>query len=134
MKYVPRQRKALWFRALHGDKPNSKVIRRIRPVSKIRNRRLRAYALQARLWKEGRECEARGLRSTSGKPLCSNRAHLCTEVHHRHGRVGDLLLATDTWIGLCATAHRFAHDHPAEAKALGLIGDGPWNHQPREKV
>ena len=127
----PKQQKALWYRQRYGDKPKAKPVRRIRPVSKIRSKRLRTYALQAALWKAGRLCECQGVKA-NGKAICSNRPHLCEEVHHRNGRVGDLLLATDTWVAVCSRAHRFVHDNPAEAKRLGLIGEGPWNHQPRE--
>jgi hypothetical protein len=122
--------KALWYQQRHGTKEKLRKIRRIQPLSKIRNKAMRVYAFQARLWKEGRECECAGLKDSTGRTICANRPHLCSEVHHRRGRAGKLLLDTRFWVALCDKSHRFVHDNPAEARAIGLI-EGPWNHQPK---
>jgi hypothetical protein len=48
-----------------------------------------------------------------------------TELHHRAGRVGKLLLADWLYLPACATCHRWLH-----AKARGWIV-GPWNTMPK---
>ena len=56
--------------------------------------------------------------------------HPTTEVHHRVGRVGKLLLDEQHWSAVCAEAHRFIHDNHTIALAAGVIGEGPWNKAP----
>ena len=45
---------------------------------------------------------------------------LATEVHHRRGRVGALLLAVEHWSPLCHDCHVWATGHPAAAYELGI--------------
>lgn len=48
---------------------------------------------------------------------CRNAA---TEIHHKRGRVGALLLDVTTWLGLCAPCHHRATVNPAEAIEAGV--------------
>lgn len=48
---------------------------------------------------------------------CVNAA---TEVHHKRGRVGDLLLDTNLWLGLCRAHHAWITEHPAAAYEMGV--------------
>lgn len=43
-----------------------------------------------------------------------------TEVHHRKGRVGALLLDQSHWSALCRDHHAWVTEHPAEAVAMGI--------------
>src|SRR4051812_46224280 len=52
-----------------------------------------------------------------------------TEIHHTRGRIGRLYLATQYWVGVSEEAHTWIHNHPAAARALGLVCQlGKWNH------
>lgn len=44
-----------------------------------------------------------------------------TDIHHRKGRVGGWLNATETWLAVCREAHNWIHNHPKEARQLGLL-------------
>jgi hypothetical protein len=56
-----------------------------------------------------------------------------TEVHHTRGRLGALLTAEQFWCALCAACHRWVHDNPIEARAVGLLCEnGEWNTVPNQ--
>lgn len=81
----------------------------MRRVSRKQAARLRVYSQLRRQFLEARPwCEAPGC----GQPA--------SEVHHRAGRVGALLLDTETWLPVCARDHHWITEHPAEAYELGL--------------
>jgi len=50
-------------------------------------------------------------------PGCRARS---VDVHHRRGRVGDLLFDRCHWSALCRTHHDWVGEHPTEALELGL--------------
>ena len=53
-----------------------------------------------------------------------------TEVHHRNGRRGRLLLWKNGWFALCQNHHQHVHNHPDEARRRGLLCQpGQWNDQ-----
>lgn len=96
-------------------KLSSKPIRR---RSKAMAKRMQVYQQQAEEWLGSRMC-ANGCMSSA------------TQVHHSRGRRGNLLLDKRFWIPLCAQCHRFVHDHPEEARELGLLcAKGDWNKTP----
>lgn len=66
-------------------------------------RKLRREFLEARPWCEYPDCVAPA-----------------TDVHHRKGRVGALLLDVTHWSAMCRTHHAHITVNPAEAYALGL--------------
>lgn len=43
-----------------------------------------------------------------------------TEVHHRKGRIGPLLLDETHWSALCHDHHAWVTEHPAESVAMGI--------------
>lgn len=57
---------------------------------------------------------------------CICEAHLsgcttfATEVHHKKGRTGDLLLDETEWLAACHNCHVWIELHPLEAKELGF--------------
>lgn len=58
-------------------------------------------------------------------PMCH--AHIdahctkyATEVHHKAGRIEELLLDQLYWLPTCHWCHKWTEEHPEEAKALGL--------------
>lgn len=57
-------------------------------------------------------------------PRCEMQLQDCTiwatEVHHRRGRVGALLLDQSRWTGACSSCHRWVTEHPAAAYERGL--------------
>ena len=43
------------------------------------------------------------------------------DIHHTKGRTGKNFLDTSTWMAASRKEHRWVHDHPKEARALGLL-------------
>lgn len=43
-----------------------------------------------------------------------------TEIHHRRGRIGELLTDTRYWSGLCHSDHAWVTNHPRDAYELGI--------------
>jgi hypothetical protein len=57
-----------------------------------------------------------------------------TEVHHRFGRRGKLLLERRWFLGVSRLGHRWIHMHPEEAQKRGWIGPpGTWNDYERAR-
>jgi len=46
--------------------------------------------------------------------------HHSTEVHHKMGRIGDLLTNIKYWLPVCRQCHQWIEEHPIEAKELGF--------------
>lgn len=44
-----------------------------------------------------------------------------SEVHHIKGRIGKLLLYTPYWLAVSSEGHKWIHDNPNKAKALGWM-------------
>jgi hypothetical protein len=56
---------------------------------------------------------------------------LATEVHHKRGRSGALLLYTPHWLAVSADGHRWIHRNPEAAREAGwLAAVGEWGRQP----
>lgn len=49
--------------------------------------------------------------------LCTQRA---TDVHHKAGRSGDMLLDESEWMAVCRACHDWIETHPPEATELGF--------------
>lgn len=47
-------------------------------------------------------------------------ARWATEVHHTMGRDQAVMLNVATWLPLCSPCHRWATDHPTQARGVGL--------------
>lgn len=41
-------------------------------------------------------------------------------VHHKRGRIGELLCAVEHWLALCVPCHQWVTEHPVEAIERGL--------------
>lgn len=57
-------------------------------------------------------------------PMCeANISGLCTsnstDIHHKGGRVGELLLDESLWMSVCRACHMWIETHHVEASALG---------------
>lgn len=51
---------------------------------------------------------------------CTIRA---TEVHHPEGKIGELYFDDSIFVAACHRCHRWAEEHPTEAKLLGFSRD-----------
>lgn len=91
----------------------------ITKVSSRQKTRLSEYArAKKRWWRDGLKCEMGG---------CVNQAE--KQPHHKFGRVGALLCDERGWIALCIFHHTWVHQHPTEARQLGLLAPlGQWNN------
>lgn len=107
----PKRKKAIWTQ-LVKRKPDAKAARQ------------RAYRKRAVEWIEDHwVCRAwfNGVR-------CDVRA---TQVHHKHGRLGALLMDESLWVPVCAKGHDWIHRNIEEARKLGLYAPkGQWNRKP----
>jgi predicted HNH restriction endonuclease len=115
MKREKRTRRALWV-AVFGPKPMTRKAR-------ARDQ----YNRRVRVWLSGKKCEACGRIAPGVHPRGAS------QCHHKHGRGwrGELLMVEDLWLPVCAGCHRWIHDHPAQARKLGLLAKaGEWNRRP----
>lgn len=63
----------------------------------------------------------------SRNKTCKKCGGLADDVHHSRGRSGKLLCATQFWIAMCRLCHTWVHDHPEEARKVGLLCErGKW--------
>lgn len=121
MKRKPKRPKALWYRALHGDKPKKK-----KPGN---------YPRAVARWKRGKQCVCAGMEVTPGLFVCEKTEHPCQDNHHRRGRLGALLMDQTHWLAVCRKAHIFIHQHPNLSISMGLLaGLGEWNVPPKETI
>lgn len=44
-----------------------------------------------------------------------------TEIHHRKGRIGEMLNNTKYWMAVCREAHAEIHNNPKEAYSKGFL-------------
>ena len=60
----------------------------------------------------------------TANPMCQ--AHLigcqnvASQVHHKKGRIGKLLLNMTWWLAVCDSCHHWIENHPEEAKEKGF--------------
>lgn len=95
-----------------NKQPILKPHKPISPVSTKQKQRLAKYALvRAEYLAEHPYCEAR---------LC--RGSMATEIHHRRGRVGDLLTDKSNFLAVCRACHTEIEFRPEWAKEMGFSG------------
>lgn len=58
--------------------------------------------------------------------VCPVTGQRATEVHHKKGRVGNLLLDENYWLGVSHEGHKYIEEHPEEAKARGWSVSRLW--------
>jgi len=97
---------------LGKSKPKSKQ----KPISPRSSKRAKEEVLYSTMrvifLKQHSTCQANVLG-------CANKA---TEIHHKVGRIGKLLLDTTQWLAICRTCHQWVENNPTDAKELGLSG------------
>jgi len=56
-----------------------------------------------------------------------------SEVHHRRGRLGTLLIDQRFWLAVSKEGHYLIHHHPVEAQKRKFICErGQWNTAPKD--
>lgn len=107
----PTRKKALWTQ-LVKPKPDAKAARQ-----RAYRKRVKEYLGQN--WLCRGFCYHRG------------RTARATDVHHKHGRLGDLLMDESLWIPVCRKCHNWIHNYPESARMFGLLAlKGMWNRKP----
>lgn len=96
--------------------------KRIRAVSPNQRRKLAHYAqVKTAFLAAAKRCDC-----------CLRDVDKCgpVHVHHRRGRIGRLLCATEYWAAVCQHCHEWIHANPKGAQARGLLaGPGEWGKQ-----
>lgn len=107
-----RQRTALGIYAINSARSRG----RLRPRSPGYEKRMRSY-------------RARRLLFLERNPRCAVFPKLgATQIHHRRGRAGKLLLDERFWIPVSADGQMWIHANPAAARERGLLcAVGLWN-------
>ena len=52
--------------------------------------------------------------------IVSNCSVAATEIHHKKGRIGFLLINTTFWLPVCRACHNWIEQNPITAKGLGF--------------
>jgi len=112
--------------------------KRIRPVSKSRQKRNAAYVKLARAYVAaaidyGGTCPVVRVvpELRDGWKYGHRISAKLNEVHHTRGRAGALLTDTRYFLAVSKQGHRWIHEHPDRARALGfLCAKGQWNENP----
>lgn len=105
--------KALWVQ-IKGE-PEKRLKVRIRPVSKARSKQVKLYSKLRKIHLiEVPVCE-----------VCKSRA--ASEIHHKRGRIGELLNDRTHFLSTCEVCHRLIHKAPKWAAEKGYIEPASWN-------
>ena len=102
----------LFNQRMGAHNPVSNQMKRtpLRRVSKARAKQLRAYSIMRPIFlRSAPFCEVID---------CLNRS---TEIHHLRGRAGNLITDERYLLAICRDHHRFIHDNPKKARAMGLL-------------
>jgi hypothetical protein len=114
-----------------------------KPIAKqtpAASKRARIYATEAAAFLElHRRCAA-------CKPIYATGVRIsdwlfairATEIHHTHGRLGELLNYKPWWLPVCRTCHNWIGDNPLAARLIQargfnlrlLCAEGEWNTKP----
>lgn len=92
----------------------STTIKKIKPIKKVSSK----MAIELRKYK--------GIRTDFLKrwPLCKANLQGCTrlstQIHHKKGRIGELLTDSTHFLAVCHSCHHYIETHPLEAKELNL--------------
>lgn len=77
------------------------------------------------------------LRQNSSCQICpcrGRRPNRATEVHHSRGRIGRLMCDTRFFVASCRDCREWPHEHPNEARSLGLLASArDWNVVPKDE-
>lgn len=98
----------------HQDSPKPKVTVKQKTIPHRSSKRS----------KEEREYSVLRLEFLTKKTMCeahlTNCSGLSTDVHHKQGRIGSLLLDTSKWLSVCRSCHDWIENNPKEAKEKGF--------------
>lgn len=98
-----------WAKPLKVNNTIKKSTKRVKPFSDKMISKLAKYKVVRDKWlKEHGVCEFEG---------CGSRE---VTLHHKKGRLGDLLINTDYFCSLCWQHHFWVETHPEEAIKMGL--------------
>jgi len=101
-----------------GESPRHKAYRRAAKAFLENHPRCEAqWAFKEGAWQFIYQCSLIRLRAQA------------SEVHHKAGRAGSLLLDQSHWLAVCPQCHRRIHDHPKEAIARGNLDPSGWRHK-----
>jgi hypothetical protein len=108
-----------------GPKPKKGLRRsgRVRPMSKKRARLAKAYRLlRGAFLRVHTHCQAwRHIVTAYPQANLPDVCPIATDIHHKAGRLNGNYLNTDTWLAVSRDSHRWIHDNPGKARALGLL-------------
>ena len=129
-----RRKKPFWARSKHPkswDKNEARANEKQRPKAILK----KETAKRAR---EKRDYYALCAKWLPLHPVCGiclvrgvEKPRRATEVHHYRGRLGRLLCDTRFFISSCRDCREFPHEHPKEARELGILSSpAEWNVYP----
>lgn len=99
--------------AKKNEKPKKRVLRkRMRPFSVKREAEMKQY----------RKDRIEFLNRPQNM-ICPVTGERTTEVHHKKGRIGSLLLDQRFWLGVSSDGHKWIEANPEKAKELGYSLD-----------
>lgn len=93
------------------QKPKEQTVRPAKPIARRSDKR----AEEERVYNQLRKI----FLSDPKNKTCPVTKKPATEVHHKKGRVGKLLLDVRYWLAVSRDGHRWIEEHPDEAKELG---------------
>jgi len=101
---------------------------KIPTMSDARKRATVIYAAMKKQWRQSHAlCE-----------VCKTRwerRNWATDVHHRRGKAGTLLIDQRYWVPICRPCHDWIDQNRAEARERGWLYDwGLWNSPPTDKI
>jgi hypothetical protein len=110
MRRTPLKRKTALKRGVLRHRGLLKRRKRLSPMSRLRR-------VESRVYSEKRKA------FLFDHPMCEFGQCFARseDVHHRHGRNGKNYLDTSTWTGICRKHHEWIHQHPNQARAMGLL-------------
>ena len=69
--------------------------------------------------KQMREYKKIRVEFLEANPLCERCGGIATTVHHKKGRMGELIINTEYFLPACMPCHEWIETHPGEAKEKG---------------
>jgi len=117
VKYQKKTKPALWTMAL-ATKIKTRIVKPIRYRSKSMTAKMVEYNKQKK----------RFLARPENRFCCRFPNQIATEIHHKFGRAGSLLLDERGWLPASEKGHRWIHNNPDKARDRGLLAPiGGWN-------
>lgn len=81
----------------------------LRRISVKRAKQVRCYSqLRAKHLKQHPRCQVCHLMASR-------------DIHHKAGRRGEMLNATEHWLAVCRECHDYIHQHPSVARRYGWL-------------